>query len=477
MRKDERCFPAATAVALILVILLATACGSSATTTSIDDSAPSITTTTPTNSAPGPPADQEQLTAKALAVLDAFVAEDYEAVHQTFDETMKTALPLPKLQEVWEQVTDQAGSYIGNTGVRTEEVDGYQAIIVQAQFKNAPLDVRVVFDQTGLVAGLFFQAAETSYKPPPYVKTEAFTSREITVVNGHWELPGTLTLPVAEELLPGIVLVHGSGPNDRNETIGPNQPFRDLAEGLASIGVAVLRYDKRTLVYAQETVANADLTLNEETVDDAVAAFRLLRGLPEIDPARCFVLGHSLGGYALPRIGALTTQAAGFVIMAGAARPLEDLILEQMEYIYSLNSSPTEQETANMAAVREQVQRVKDSALSYSTPAHDLPLNIPATYWLDLRDYDPPLAAATLARPTLVLQGGRDYQVTEADLRLWEAALSTVPGCSFTLYPELNHLFMEGQGKSIPSDYLRQGHMAEVVIKDIGTWIDQFRQP
>jgi len=472
--KDGRWSAAAMAAALIPVMLLVAACGSPATTVATDEAV--STTTSAATPTTGEPSDQDQLTTRAFAVLDAFVAGNYDAVFETFDTTMKQSLPQPKLQEIWEQVTAQVGPYKANTGARSEEANGYQAIVIQAQFEKAPLDVRVVFDKAGLVAGLFFQPAKTSYTSPPYVKTGSFTTRDVTVENGPWKLPGTLTLPTTAGPVPAVVLVHGSGPNDRDETIGPNKPFRDLAEGLAGAGIAVLRYDKRTFAYPEETATAADLTLDEETVSDAAAAFRLLRTFPEIDPARCFVLGHSLGGYALPRIGASTSEAAGFIVMAGAARPLEDLILEQMEYLYSLNPAPTAEETAGIVTVREQVTRVKSTTLTAVTPPGDLPLGIPAPYWLDLRDYDPPAAAAALARPILVIQGGRDYQVTEADFRLWEAALVTVPGCSFTLYPDLNHLFMEGQGKATPNEYLQQGHVAATVVNDIGEWIRSISQ-
>lgn len=454
---------AATVMALLMLVVGLVACGA---TTTGQPTAP-----TTTGSDQGGSEALDQLASKAFALLDAFVAGDYDTITRSFDQTMQQSLPTPKLKEVWQQVIGQVGPYKGNTGARTETADGYRVVIIQAQFEKAPLDIRWVFDAKGLVAGLFFQPARSSYTPAAYVKADAFTSREVTVNNGPWQLGGTLTLPKVSGRVPGLVLVHGSGPNDRDETVGPNRPFRDLAEGLASAGIAVLRYDKRTFVYPDETAAAADLTINEETVDDAAAAFHLLRTIAEIDPNRVFILGHSLGGYAIPRIGALAPEAAGFIIMAGAARPLEDLILEQTEYIHSLSPQPSAEETAVLTALREQVQRVKSSSLSLDAPAADLPLGIPASYWLDLRGYNPPAAAAALAKPVLVIQGGRDYQVTDADFRLWAAALAAVPGSRFTLYPELNHLFVEGTGKATPDEYLREGHVAEQVIADITDWI------
>src|SRR2546428_196681 len=147
----------------------------------------------------------------------------------------------------------------------------------------------------------------------------------------------------------GIVLVPGSGPLDRDETIGPTRPFRDLASGLASRGVAVLRYDKRTLVHARRLAAKRDtLTLHDETVADAVEAVRLLRRSRGVDGGRVFVLGHSLGGVALPRIAALEPGIAGFVMLATPSRPLQDVYREQMAYLFGLDGVVTEEERARL---------------------------------------------------------------------------------------------------------------------------------
>ena len=139
-------------------------------------------------------------------------------------------------------------------------------------------------------------------------------------------LPGTLFLPNGVEKAAAVVLVHGSGPNDRDETLGPNRPFRDLATGLATRGIAVLRYDKRTKVYPESFAGLKNPTVKDEILDDVSAALEFLKSRPEIDADRITITGHSLGGTLAPRIAAANPSVSKIVILAGAARPLPDLM-------------------------------------------------------------------------------------------------------------------------------------------------------
>ena len=167
------------------------------------------------------------------------------------------------------------------------------------------LDIKLVFDHDKQITGLFMVPAKSpiEYKSPAYVDRKSFRAQAVTVGSGEWALPGTLTMPDGAGPFPAIVLIHGSGPNDRDETIGPNKPFRDLAEGLPSRGIAVLRYEKRTRQHSGKMAALKDtLTVKEEVTDDALLAVALLRKTEKIDSRRVFILGHSLGGMMVPRI-------------------------------------------------------------------------------------------------------------------------------------------------------------------------------
>jgi fermentation-respiration switch protein FrsA (DUF1100 family) len=100
-------------------------------------------------------------------------------------------------------------------------------------------------------------------------------------------------------------------------------------------------------------------------------------------------------------------------------------------------------------------------------------MNVPASYWLDLRGYDPAGAARDLERPLLILQGGRDYQVTEDDFAGWQTALAGVDGVAFRFYPDLNHYFVPGEGPGSPEeDYATAGHVDGAVVEEIAAWIE-----
>jgi uncharacterized protein len=347
---------------------------------------------------------------------------DFSAAADGFDATMKSALPAEKLKQTWESLVAQAGPFKTRLSTRTQRLGKYDVALVTCQFDKAKLDVKVVFNRQQQISGLFFVPAKSiaEYQRPPYVKPAALQEREVQVGTGEWALPGTLTMPVGDGPWPAVVLVHGSGPNDRDETIGPNKPFRDLAGGLASRGIAVLRYEKRTKHHAARLAALTDsLTVKEETIDDALAAVSLLRNTERIAPSKVFLLGHSLGGTLVPRIAALDAKIAAFIVLAGATRPLEDMIHDQFKHIFSLEGAVSEANKVKLRQLELQVARAKDPGLSPSTPSAELPLGIPAKYWLDLRGYRPQEVARGMKRNILILQGGRDYQVTAEDFQGW----------------------------------------------------------
>ncbi|HVA50076.1 MAG TPA: DUF3887 domain-containing protein [Pirellulales bacterium] len=401
-------------------------------------------------------------------------AGQFDKAIEAFEPTMKQVMPEAKLKDVWDGLTSQYGPLLRATETRATKAKQYELVFVTCEFRRGKLAAKVVFTADNKITGLFFVPSGT-YKPPPYADPSKFEEQELPVGHGLWSVPGTLSLPKGDGPFPAVVLVHGSGPQDRDETIGPNKPFRDLAHGLAPQGIAVLRYEKRTKEHPTLMALSANtITVKEETIDDALAAVEALSSEKKIDTSRIFVLGHSLGGSVLPRIGQGNPSVAGFISLAGSTRPLEEIVLEQVRYVLSLNGTLTDEDQKKLDDLERQVANVKSPTLSEKTPSSELPLGIPASYWLDLRKYDPATAATELMKPMLFLQGERDYQVTMEDFTGWKKALAQRKDVAFISYPRLNHLFIEGEGKSTPAEYSTPGNVAKVVIDDVAKWIEAF---
>jgi len=424
-------------------------------------------------------AKAQDLESLAKSLTQQLAARQFDPIIAHFDETMTSAMPSDKLAGFWDGLIGQVGAFQSITRTRTQEVQGYQVVLVTSKFEKSTLDVKWVFDAKSRVAGFFVVPSEPEvpWSAPDYAKPGNFHERPVTVGAGHWQLPGTLTLPNGGGRFPAVVLVQGSGPHDQDEAIGPNKPFKDLAWGLASENIAVLRYNKRTLQYAKELkAAVANLTVNDETVDDARAAVALLAQQPEIDPKRIFVLGHSLGGMLAPRIAQGDAQVAGLIIMAGTTRPLEKVIVEQLNYIASLNGPITPEAHKQIDAAEQAAKEIESPNLTASQMIDVLGAKIPGSYFLDLRGYQPAEVAAQLKIPMLILRGERDYQVTSEDFDGWKKALAGKPDVTLKVYPGLFHLFMPssspGTGLGTPADYQKPGHVVQPVIEDIASWIE-----
>ncbi len=398
--------------------------------------------------------------ALARKALDLVLAGKYPEFHEMSTAEVQKGLPLTELAKLG--ASFKAYGTLEKIGDPQIIKSGPNSIVTfPVKFASHNVNFRIVINSSGLVAGIFQLPGSVDWQRPDYSKPDSFKERDVTVGDGEWKLPGTLTVPTGSGPFPAVVLVHGSGPNDRDETVGGAKVFKDLAEGLATRGIAVLRYEKRTRQYGPRVASIKTLTVEDETVEDAVKAAELLRTLPEIDGKRIFVIGHSLGGYVAPRIAEQDGKLAGIVIMAGNVRPMEDLLVEQAQYL-GATGTPLENAKALQAKIKK-LESGDDDAPSIG--------GVPAAYWLDLKGYDPAAFAKKLAMPMLILQGERDYQVTMTDFGLWKAAVGGTKGVVMKSYPALNHLFVAGEGKSLPAEYNKPGHVAPQVIADIAAFI------
>ena len=410
---------------------------------------------------------QDPKLAAAQAAADDMANGRIAQLQTRFNSKMKSAAPEAQMKTALEQAAKMSGpfqKYIEPPSHTT--TGGLDVYVFPTEFKNKTTDMQITIDADGKVAGLYFRGRKT--EPEAAVEPEEIpvTEDPITVQTGAFAMPGKLSLPAGNGPFPAIVIVHGSGPTGMDgPAIGPNKPYRDIAWGLAERGVAVLRYDKRTLKYGAQ-MNTKKVTIKEEAVDDALSAAAMLRKNPKIDPKHVFILGHSLGGQISPYIATLDPKLGGIISLAGNARPVSELVVEQTKYIQSLY--PDDKQLALQLAEAEKVKTMTGSP-------DQLFFGAPLSYWRELDSLLPAAFLGKVSMPILVLQGERDYQVTMADFAIWKKALAGRANAKLISYPEANHLFMKGFGKATPGEYQKPGKVQANLIDDIAKWVKEQR--
>ena len=409
---------------------------------------------------------------RAKHVYELFVANQGDSIHALLTEELQEKLSPEVFKDMFKQSEKQFGQLQSKGEWQKESAQGITLYHSDLKFERYSLRFLLSFDADGKMNTIRLMPvpAASTARPVVYNK-EKMLERDVTVGADGFKLPGTLTLPVGKRKVPVVIFVHGSGPQDRDETVGPNKPFRDLAWGLAERGIATLRYEKRTKAYGAACVPEGrEIDYDTESVDDAVAIAAWAKTLPEVDSDSVYVLGHSLGATLAPRIAEQADGLAGIILVAALARPFEDAIVEQVTYISSLKDS-SDSAKKQIAEIKKQADNTK----KLGTPEFDdkipLLLDIPRSYWEFANAYKPVEVAVKLTLPMLILQGERDYQVTMEDFGLWRFGLLRNKNAFFKSYPKLNHILQEGSGKATPFEYERESPVVGYVMDDIVSFI------
>lgn len=413
-----------------------------------------------------------------LAVLEMARAGRFDEVHDLFALQLRPLVTTEALEQGWNAELERLGPIV-SVGEPVTEVAPPRTTVVKIpiECEQGSMTLVISLAATGELVGIqlapLSAAKPTSpWEPPSYASPKTFDEHDVTLGSGRLAVPGTLSLPRGSGPHPALILLAGSGPMDRDESIGPNKAFKDLAWGLASRGIAVLRFDKVTFAHPNDVRQKTDFTSVEEYAPAAAAGAKLLSEHHAIDRERIFLLGHSFGGTVAPRVAAGEGFFAGIIILAGGAEPLHWSAVRQVRYLASLNPETANASAAVVETMTKQASMVDNPELSLSTPTAELPFGVPAAYWLDLRTYDPIAVAATLDCPILILQGGRDYQATvEGDLERWKDGLAHRSNVTVRVYPSDNHMFFSGSGPSSPAEYESAHHVDPLVVADIATWV------
>jgi alpha-beta hydrolase superfamily lysophospholipase len=307
---------------------------------------------------------------------------------------------------------------------RTDAVGRLLGAVVPSQ--------NVVFERLPVesAAAAWSPVRAVSYAAPPGAP---YSAQEVTLrTPAGLSLAGTLTIPrrARGARVPAVVLITGSGAQDRDENspaLETWRPFREIADTLSRRGIAVLRLDDRGVGGSD---AGTDTATSADFADDVRAALAWLRARPEIDPARVGLVGHSEGGIIAPMIAATDPRLRAVVLIAGSASRGRDILTRQRRYVIDADTSlsPARRDSLFAAATME-----ADSAFA-------------APGWLRFfADYDPLVTVRRVRAPVLILQGESDRQVPADEARRLATALREAGNRRVTLrtFPRMNHLLVE----------------------------------
>jgi dipeptidyl aminopeptidase/acylaminoacyl peptidase len=291
---------------------------------------------------------------------------------------------------------------------------------------------------------------------PEPLPSARYRSRDVAIrADDGVKLAGTLTIPdAAQRPLPGFVFVHGSGCIDRDETIGPNKVFAQLANRLSNDGYAVLRYDKRSCGKSGGSFATRN-----RLIADARDVIAYLRSQPGIDPNRIFVLGHSEGGELAPSIAIADGHLRGIVLLAPPALALEKILMQQL----LRNTDP-----ADRAAQTKKVQAQLDEI------AAGMKSGANAAWLRSSFGIDPASIIAKVPCPILVVQGTKDIQVLAADTpRLVDAARAAHREISVSMLDNDDHLFitLAADEPSTGGEYFTPAYLDPALFSAIERWL------
>jgi pimeloyl-ACP methyl ester carboxylesterase len=285
-----------------------------------------------------------------------------------------------------------------------------------------------------------------------------------------------LTLPEnASGQVPAVVFVDGSGSSNMDEKVGKLTPFKDLAEGLAELGIASIRYDKRSFAHPFKMLREKVITVREETIEDAILATELLRRDSRIDKDNIFIAGHSMGGMLAPRIDAEGGNYKGLILMAGSPRTLGEIMLDQNEEVIRSGKGVLQwyvkTQVAKISAMFEGMYELSDEEAKKKKLGNGTTLY----YFKEMGEHPASEYLLKLEKPVMIMQGEKDFQATlEKDFAAYKELLEDKKNVTFKVYENLNHLFVNsvyGNIMKAMKEYKVEQHIGKNVIKDLADWI------
>ena len=302
--------------------------------------------------------------------------------------------------------------------------------------------------------------------------------REKVIVGNEYPLKGELIIPKSNHPVPAVVFVHGSGASNMDEKVGKLTPFKDLAEGLAKHGIASIRYDKRSYAHGFKLLMKEkNVTVKQETIDDAIMATNLLKQDSRIDANNVYIIGHSMGAMLSGRIDSEGGNYKGLIMMAGSPRSLHEIMMDQNKDVLSQTKGFThwivEKQVKKITTLFEGMDQLSDEEAKKRKIGNGVTLY----YFKEMNNFDTKNYLRTISKPMLIMQGEKDFQATvDKDFSCYRELLEGKENVSFKLYENLNHAFVPsiyGNIMKAKQEYNLEQHIGENVIADIANWIKE----
>lgn len=418
-----------------------------------------------------------------------------DALTATMDSPDQGAIDIPVDEVIVEgdnltlKVKSIGGVYEGKLQENGSEVVG--------QWKQSGFSFPLVLERVEKVP--LVSRPQEPKKPYPYDEEEVFYENE----DADIKLAGTLTMPHTGGSFPAVILISGSGPQDRNETVFGHRPFLILSDYLTRRGIAVLRVDDRGV---GESTGSSSESTSEDFADDVLAGIGYLKTRKEIDPEKIGLIGHSEGGIIAPMVASESPDVAFILLMAGTGLTGERILYLQSELIGKAEGATEEaiednrreqerifsilkEEKDNTVAEKE-IRKILEDALASLSEEEKQKMNLSPeelkekidtqvkqllSPWLRFfLTYDPKVALKKIKCPVLAINGEKDLQVPpKENLNAIREALKAGGSKDYTVkeLPGLNHLFQTAESGTI-SEYAKiEETISPATLKLIGDWI------